>query len=244
MRAVSIRAGGCAVFMLALLTGCGGAGTSATSSSGTSAAPPTAISASGTSGTSSTSVPQTSTKSMQVSSGAAAAQNTVMVGQSFTMTPQVSGAPAGATITFSVQNAPAWMAFNTTTGVLSGAPTTADVGTYANIVITASDGQQTASAPAFSITVASPNSGAGNATLSWTAPTTNTDGSTLTDLAGYFIYYGTSPSSLNEVVNVSPGVNSYVIEGLTTGTWYFAVKSYTNTGAESALSNIASKTIS
>lgn len=238
MRAVSIRAGGCAVFMLALLTGCGGAGTSATSSSGTSAAPPAAISASGSS------VPQNSTKSMQVSSGTAAAQNTVMVGQSFTVTPQVSGAPAGATITFSVQNVPSWMAFNTSTGVLSGAPTTADVGTYSNIVITASDGQQTASAPAFSITVASSNSGAGNATLSWTAPTSNTDGSTLTDLAGYRVYYGTDPGNLNVVVNVSPGVNTYVIEGLTTGTWYFAVKSYTNTGTESALSNIASKTIS
>jgi len=34
---------------------------------------------------------------------------------------------------------------------------------------------------------------AGDATLSWTAPGTNTNGSALTDLSGYKLYYGTSP---------------------------------------------------
>jgi hypothetical protein len=32
----------------------------------------------------------------------------------------------------------------------------------------------------------------GRATLSWTAPTENTDGTTLANLAGYRIRYGTS----------------------------------------------------
>ena len=221
MRAVSMRTVGCAMLMLALLTGCGGTGAMAVSSGA-----------------------QTSTKSMQVSSGMNAAQNSVLVGQSFVLTPRVGGAPAGATLTFSVQNVPAWMTFNATTGVLSGAPTTTDVGTYSNIVITVSDGSASASAPAFSITVASANSGSGNASLSWTAPTTNTDGSVLTDLAGYHIYYGSSPTALSEEVTVSNGVTSYNLEGLTAGTWYFEVTSYTSSGAQSAPSNMASKIIS
>lgn len=218
---------GCLLLASALLAGCN---STTTSSTGAAAA-----TASGS---------QTSAKSMQISSGTSAAQNTVMPGQSFTVTPQVSGAPAGATLTFSAENAPAWMTFNARTGVLSGSPTEADAGTYSNIVMSVSDGEASASALPFSVTVAEANSGSGNATLSWTPPTTNTNGSALTNLAGYHIYYGTSPEALNKVVTVSLGVTSYVIEGLTPGVWYFAVNSYTTTGTQSALSSTASKTIS
>jgi hypothetical protein len=82
------------------------------------------------------------------------------------------------------------------------------------------------------------------ADVSWTPPTTNTNGSALTDLAGYIIYYGTSNGKLNQTINVpSAGTTNYVVPGLTTGTWYFAVAAYTNTGLESTLSSVASKTI-
>jgi hypothetical protein len=84
----------------------------------------------------------------------------------------------------------------------------------------------------------------GSASLSWTPPTRNTDGSTLTNLAGYKIYYGTSSGALNKTVQISnAGVSSYVIENLSPATYYFAVKAYTTTGVESALSNTASKVI-
>jgi hypothetical protein len=88
-------------------------------------------------------------------------------------------------------------------------------------------------------------SAAGTADLSWSAPTTNTDGSPLTDLAGYRIYYGTSPTALNKSVDV-PAVSTtnYVISGLPQGTWYFAVEAYTNNGLESSLSQVVDKTIS
>jgi hypothetical protein len=171
-----------------------------------------------------------------------APQGTVTVGQSYSFTPTVGNLSGMAT--FTIQNAPGWARFNSSTGTLSGTPHAANAGTYGSIVISVSDGQTTVSLPAFSITVAEPGSGSGNAILSWTAPTTNTDGSLLTNLAGYHIYYGTSPTALNEEVTIANGVTSYVIEGLTTGTWYFAVTSYTSGGAESAPSNIASKTIS
>ena len=88
------------------------------------------------------------------------------------------------------------------------------------------------------------NGGNGAATLSWTAPTQNTDNSALTDLAGYKIYYGGSPSTLNNVITVAnPSINTYVISNLSNGiTVYFAVVAYNSTGIESYLSNISNKT--
>ena len=217
---VSLRIVCCAAIALVALAGCGGSG-----SASSSAAPPVAAN-----------------KSVQISSGTST-QDTVTVGQTFTVTPKVTGAN-GQTLTFSVKNAASWMSFNSTTGVLSGTPAAADVGTYANIVLSVSDGQTSASAPPFSIVVAGANAATGSADVSWTPPTTNTDGSTLTNLAGYRIYYGTSSSALTEVVDISNiGVTDYVIGGLGTGTWYFAVKAYNSAGTESSLSNIATKTI-
>ena len=88
------------------------------------------------------------------------------------------------------------------------------------------------------------NKGSGTATLSWQAPTTNTDGAALTDLSGYRIYYGTDAEELSDSVQLtSVGLETYVIDGLGTGTWYFAIKAVTTTGVESALSEIVSKTI-
>ena len=93
-------------------------------------------------------------------------------------------------------------------------------------------------------TVSATNKGAGTATLSWQAPTTNTDGKALTDLSGYRIYYGTDAEELSESVQLAGvGLQTYVIDGLGTGTWYFAIKAVASTGAESALSEIVSKTI-
>lgn len=84
-----------------------------------------------------------------------------------------------------------------------------------------------------------------SATLTWTAPTTNTNGSALTNLAGYEIHYGTNPSALNNTITIAnPGATTYVVTSLTTGTWYFAMSAYTNTGLASPMSNVGSKTIS
>lgn len=84
----------------------------------------------------------------------------------------------------------------------------------------------------------------GGAQLSWTAPTQNTDGSALTNLAGFRIVYGTSATALAQTVQVAnAGVTTYCITGLSPATYYFAVKAYTPT-AESANSNVVSKVIS
>jgi len=88
------------------------------------------------------------------------------------------------------------------------------------------------------------DAGRGSATLTWEAPTSNTNGSALTDLSGYRIYYGPSRSDLSQSVQItSIGIQTYVIENLEPGTWYFAIRALTSTGTESALSDIVPKTI-
>jgi hypothetical protein len=80
--------------------------------------------------------------------------------------------------------------------------------------------------------------------LSWTAPDQNTDGSTLTNLAGYRIYYGASANTLDQVIDIKTiGITAYVIDNLTAGTYYFSIRAYNSVGVESALSNIVSDTI-
>jgi hypothetical protein len=166
----------------------------------------------------------------------------VTSGSSYSFTPSASD-PEGKTLTFSIQNRPSWANFGTSNGRLSGTPSSSQTGTYANIVISVSDGVNKVSLPAFTITVKGV-SATGSATLSWTPPTRNTDGTTLSNLAGYKIYYGTSSSSLSKTVQISnPGVSSYVIDNLSPATYYFAVKAYNTAGVESQLSNTASKTI-
>jgi hypothetical protein len=90
----------------------------------------------------------------------------------------------------------------------------------------------------------SPPTGSGGATLDWTPVTQNTDGTVLTDLAGYKVYYGTSRNTLNEVVLIAnPSVTTYLVTDLPSGTWYFGVTAYVSNGTESALSNIGQKAI-
>jgi hypothetical protein len=84
----------------------------------------------------------------------------------------------------------------------------------------------------------------GSAKLTWTAPTVNSDGSALTGLAGYHIYYGTTAGSLTNTVDIAnPATLTYVVANLQAGTWYFAVTAYTNSGIESSDSNVGKKTI-
>ena len=88
------------------------------------------------------------------------------------------------------------------------------------------------------------NKGTGTATLSWQAPTTTTDGEALTDLAGYRIYFGMNADDLTQTVQLTGlGLQTYAIDDLGSGTWYFAIKAVTTAGAESALSDVVSKTI-
>jgi len=84
----------------------------------------------------------------------------------------------------------------------------------------------------------------GSVTLSWTPPTQNTDGSPLTNLAGYKIYWGTNQNNLANFATVNnPGLATYVVTSLTPATWYFQTTALNSQGAESSPSNVASKTL-
>lgn len=89
------------------------------------------------------------------------------------------------------------------------------------------------------------NDNVGMASLSWTAPTENTDNSELADLAGFKIYYGNSENELvNSITIDSPDTYSLVIENLTTEqTYYFSITAFNSQGIESEQSIVASKYI-
>ena len=172
-------------------------------------------------------------------SGSPATQ--VTAGAVYSFTPTTTD-PSGNPLTFSIQNLPSWASFNAQSGILSGTPGAGDVGTYTGIVISVTDGTSSASLAAFSISVTEPATG--SATLTWAAPTQNTNGTPLTNLAGFHIYYGTSASNLNQSVQIAnPGLTSYTFNSLPAGTWYFSINDYTSSGVESAVSNIANTTV-
>jgi len=206
-----------------LLTACGGGDSD------------TADSSSATSATSTTSAPTVKLSGTPPQS--------VVAGGDYAFQPTVSA--SGGTVSFAIAGQPAWATFNTSTGELSGTPTSADVGTTGAITITATDDGSTASIGPFTVQI-DPTSAAatGSATLSWDAPTINTNGTPITDLAGYYIVYGTSPSAMTQKITVpSPATNDYEISNLAPGTYYFEVVAYASSGVESAPSAVASITI-
>ncbi len=79
-------------------------------------------------------------------------------------------------------------------------------------------------------------------TLAWDAPTTNSDGSALTDLSGYKIYYGTSSGNYTETVDIG-NTTGASISALAAGNWCFAVTAYDTSGNESDYSNEVCTTV-
>jgi hypothetical protein len=71
------------------------------------------------------------------------------------------------------------------------------------------------------------------------------DGTPLTTLSGFRVYYGTAPGQYGQTLPVpGPTLRSAVIEGLGTGqTWYFAVKAVADGGVESDYSREVSKSL-
>lgn len=164
------------------------------------------------------------------------------VGQAYAFQPSASD-PDGNTLTYSIVNRPSWATFSTSTGRLTGTPGSSVAGmTFGGITISVSDGTASASLAPFSISIA--QSVSGSATLSWQPPTTNTDGSPLTNLSGYRVSYGMASRQYNQTLSLpNAALTSVVVENLSSGTWYFSVKALTSTGAESDFSAEASKTI-
>ena len=148
----------------------------------------------------------------------------------------------GDTLAFRISNRPVWARFNRSTGALTGTPGLGTVGNYANIRIRVTDGLATARLPIFSIAVQ--QSSMGSATLQWQSPTTRTDGSSLTNLDGFRIRYGTAIGSYPNLIDITnEGLTSAVVSNLPPATYYFVISAYDRNGAESAYAGPTSKTI-
>lgn len=164
-----------------------------------------------------------------------------LVGALYSFMPTAAD-PDGNTLQFKVENLPAWATFDADTGLLSGTPEPKDVGTFPDIVISVSDGTATATLKRFSVDVVA--SGPGSVLLTWVSPTQNVDGTSLTNLEGFKIYWGTEAGNFpHSVMLNNPGLTSYVIDQLTPATWYFVAAAVNSEDVESMLSNVASKTI-
>lgn len=159
----------------------------------------------------------------------------------YSFVPQAAD-PDGDVVTFRIANKPGWATFSAATGQLSGTPRAVDLGEHKGIVISVTDGAAETALGAFSIQVT--DLGNGSATLSWEPPTENTDGTPLTDLAGYKIYYGTSPGVYSNTVQIdTPGLTAYVVDNLVPATYYFVATAFNAAGVESETSNVASSDV-
>jgi Putative Ig domain len=164
-----------------------------------------------------------------------------MQGTVYTFTPTASD-PDGDVLTFGITNPPPWATFDSATGRLSGTPGMEHLGPTDDIVISASDGELSTSLAGFTLTVRAVATG--SATLSWIPPTTNTDESPLTDLAGYKVYWGPAADAFpNSVTLTNPGLTTYVVTDLVPGTYFFAATALNSSGAESVRSDPARQTI-
>ena len=74
-------------------------------------------------------------------------------------------------------------------------------------------------------------------TLSWQAPTTNEDGSPLTDLAGYKLYCGPSMGNYLPIKDVGNVLEYPISNDLQDGTHFCVATAYDTSGNESAYSN-------
>ncbi len=168
------------------------------------------------------------------------AGDTAVVGIGYVFSPSASD-PDGDTLIFSVSGLPSWSTFDSISGAIGGTPDAGDIGVYRDIVIDVSDGTDVASLDAFTVTVNA--TGSASVLLSWTPPTENEDGSSLTDLAAYKIYWGATGNNYSSSVTIdNPSVSTYLIENLIPGTYQFVATSINSSGMESAYSNAISRT--
>jgi hypothetical protein len=211
------------------LSGCGGGGDAVDSAAAN--APQTPVASS----------PSTSNQAPVI---AGKAPTSVAAGNFYSFVPTATDADKDA-LTFSVDSKPTWATFDAKTGRLSGTPTAAMVGSHENIVVKVTDGKATASLPEFAVTVTPAVGKSGSATLSWQAPAENTNGTAVTNLAGFKIHYGTKSGTYTKTISIDTvGLTTYVVENLAAGTYYFAITAVTAGGAESDYSQEAKKAIS
>jgi hypothetical protein len=81
-------------------------------------------------------------------------------------------------------------------------------------------------------------------TLTWQPPSSNLDGSALTNLAGFKVYWGTTQGTYPYSAHIAnSATRTHTVTGLGTGTWYFVVTALNANGIESPHSSVWRKTV-
>lgn len=110
------------------------------------------------------------------------------------------------------------------------------------ITITAKD--RSGATASVTVVINKDSGASGSVTLSWEAPTTREDGTPLTNLAGFRIQYGRMSKIYDYEIDIdNPGLQTYVVENLKPGKWYFAAIAYDSNGLESNLSSQVSRVV-
>jgi Putative Ig domain len=162
---------------------------------------------------------------------------TAEIGQYYSFSPTVV-ASGGSNLTYAISNKPAWANFSTSTGLLSGTPTTANAGVTRNVALSVSNGSTSVALPAFSLSAVQPAATA-SASVKWSKPTLNADGTPLRNLAGYVIRYGRSKAALDKLLPIHyANTTEAVIDSLTSGTWYFQVAAVNAAGGQGSFTGI------
>ncbi|MBV9696234.1 MAG: putative Ig domain-containing protein [Gammaproteobacteria bacterium] len=148
----------------------------------------------------------------------------VTAGTAYSFTPTASD-PAGHTLSFAVANKPSWASFSSSTGTLSGTPTSAQVGRYPNVVIAVYAGGQSSVLSAFAITVVASSGGTPTVSISGSPATSITAGSayifrpTATDSAGKTLSYSVQNKPSWSSFSISTGQLSGTPSSTQTGNY-------------------------
>jgi len=133
---------------------------------------------------------------------------------------------------------------STTGSTASSTSSTATASSGSGQSTSTSSGTSTSTAGSGSNGSDPPTASSADVTINWTPPTENTNGTPLTNLAGYDIRYGTSSGNYTQTITVSnPGIATYVVTNLAPGKYYFAVAAVNSAGTEGPLSSEVSATV-
>lgn len=128
-------------------------------------------------------------------------------------------------LSYSIENRPDWLLFDSNTGELWGLAGNTAAGIYSEITISVTDGTLVHTLAPFQIEVINKST----LQLSWHA---NYE----PDLAGYVIYFGTDLNELTESIETEPDSPGYLMEVTGSGDFYFAVSAKDFSGNESSAS--------
>lgn len=147
--------------------------------------------------------------------------------------------PGTGRLEFFAWNLPDWLTLSPKGGVIYGYPRNADAGRYNDIYLGVSDGARFDFVGPLTVVVYSTNEPV--TWLRWRAPTRNTDGSPLTDLAGFRVHqFVASPFSYRVTELMNPAATEILVGRLPDETVYFFVTALNSAGIESEYSNVIS----